>query len=372
MRRISIFFAFAFALLQSPVETRAAGKAVCDAYVEAAVKAAQEVRDRGCGGRNPSDPSDGSLDLNHAQWTLDPNGHRRWCMSASEDDVNEEAARRAAQVNQCRLCDPYSTDARNKGKQARDLSCGFDVDHPHWSDDRQVHMRWCMASRAETMEGETKNRDEMIGLCQDCDSYGKLAREQALEAEKLKCRGIGGPRWSTSKGDHVRWCVGEVSRGRKWGHFVYPDPEPSHTTDETAARDGTLAACKREAKATQGLRKGAAGAAPYTAVPRKKEKAETKPVQAARKPAEQPYAARQKVPSTSTGSSAMDRLGGGSSTSSASGGAGSGAGSAGKARGSSDAAAPASSGGGGGGGVAPPATGVNRNAIGGGGGERIR
>jgi hypothetical protein len=365
MRKTSIFFVFALALLHSPGETQAAGKAVCDAYVEAAVKAAQEVRDRGCGGRNPSDPSDGSLDLNHSQWTLDPNGHRRWCMSASEENVNEETARRNAQLNQCRLCDPYSTDAAKKGKEASDLFCGFDLKHPHWSTDRQTHMRWCMASRPETMEGETKNRDEMIGLCRDCQPYGKVAREQALEAEKLKCRGLDGARWSTSKADHVKWCIGERMRvaGRT--------DEAINTSVEEGTRDAGLAACKREAKATQGLRKGAAGAALFTAVPRKKEKAATKPVHAARKPAEQPYAAKQKVPSSGGGSSAMDRLGGGSP-----GGTGSsGAASAAKPRGGSSAAAPASSatGGGGGGGGGAAATTINRNAIGGGGSpERIR
>jgi hypothetical protein len=105
MRKTSIFFGFAFALLHSPEKAQAAGKAVCDKYVEAAVKAAQEVRERRCGGRDPGNPSDRSLDLDHAQWTLDPNGHRRWCMSASEEQVNDEAAFREAQLNQCRRCD---------------------------------------------------------------------------------------------------------------------------------------------------------------------------------------------------------------------------------------------------------------------------
>ena len=125
----------------------------------------------------------------------------------------------------------------------------------------------------------------------------------------------------------------------------------------------TLSKSSQALKKGGTVKKGTAAATPYTAVPRKKEPAATKPVQAARKPA-------------GTGSSAMDRLGGGSS-----GTAGSDTASGGKSRSGSSASAPASSGGGagsgagsggGGGGVAPPATGVNRNAIGGGSPERIR
>jgi hypothetical protein len=360
MRKAFLFLIPAFTLLHSSVETRAAGRALCDTYVISALSSAQEVRDRNCGG-------EGSLDLNNPRWSQNANDHRRWCLMSSEDSVKEEMAQRHAQLGQCRICDPYATLAAKMGARARSLSCGVGLDHPVWSEQRQGHLSWCMASRAETADAETGHRSNIIELCETCQDYGNLARDQVAEAGRLKCRGISGPRWSASKGDHVLWCMGEISRARGFG-----TPEPAHTEDETAARDGVLAACKREAKASQGLRKGAAGAAPYTAVPRKKEKAETKPVQAARKPADQP-AARQKVPSTGTGSSAMDRLGGGPSGSAGSSGAGSSA----KSRSSgSSAAAPAASGsgsGGAGGGGGAAATTINRNAIGGGGSpERIR
>ena len=296
------------AFLLSPSLSHAAGKAVCDMYVAAALSAAQEVRDRRCGGRDPNNPSDGSLDLNHPQWSIKDEDHRRWCMSAPEDQVYDELNQRNAQLRQCRRCDPYSTTAAEQGTKAGEMSCGVDLNHPHWSKDRQAHLRWCMASREETVDAEERNRSEMFGLCEACQRYGNTAVAMALEAGQLKCKGLTGPRWTTDKGGHVLWCMGEVSRGRKWGHLVYPDPEPSHTTDEEDARAGALARCKQEAKAQQGLRKQAVGAAPYTAVPRKKEKAETKPVQAARKPADE-LAARpkQNVP-RSSGSSAMDRL----------------------------------------------------------------
>jgi hypothetical protein len=114
-------------------------------------------------------------------------------------------------------------------------------------------------------------------------------------------------------------------------------------------------------------KKETAAVSSNTSVPRTRERAQTKPVQATRKSSEQPYALRQKAGGTASGSSAMDRLSGGPSGGSGS----SGVGSATKLRGSSNVAAPGSSSIRGGGGVAAPATSINRNAIGGG-SERIR
>jgi hypothetical protein len=114
-------------------------------------------------------------------------------------------------------------------------------------------------------------------------------------------------------------------------------------------------------------KKETAAVSSNTSVPRTRERAQTKPVQATRKSSEQPYALRQKAGGTASVSSAMDRLSGGPSGGSGS----SGVGSATKLRGSSNVAAPGSSSIRGGGGVAAPATSINRNAIGGG-SERIR
>jgi len=368
MRKTSLFFIFAFAFLHSPAEARAAGKAVCDAYVEAAVKAAKDVRDRGCGGRNPNDPSDGRLDLDHPQWNLKEEEHRRWCMGSSEETVQQEIENRNRQLGQCERCAIYSDGAVESAKKMRTLTCGFDDKHPSWSLDRSDHLKWCMASEGISAQNEDTVRGGGLTYCELCQDYGKLAMDQAAENAKLKC-GFKGPRWESTREGHVNWCIHETRRGYQGKPGIGDDPEPAHTDDEANARAGAIARCKQTMSAQQGLRKGGPGAAPYTAVPRKKEKADTKPVQAARKPADQSAeTSRQNVPQAG-GSSAMDRLGGGPSGT----GGGSGAASVAKPRSGASAAEPASAGTGGGGGVAPPATGINRNAIGGGGApERIR
>ena len=117
------------------------------------------------------------------------------------------------------------------------------------------------------------------------------------------------------------------------------------------------------------LKKETAAVGANTSDPPSKEKAKTRPVQAARKPSEQPFDVRQKTGVTQGAGSAMDRLSGAASG----GGGGPSAGGAAKARGGSNVAAPASSATGGRDGLAAPATSINRNAIGGGGSpERIR
>jgi len=40
---------------------------------------------------------------------------------------------------------------------------------------------------------------------QNCETYGKLALRQAIEADKSNC-GFTGPRWSKDYHAHIAWC----------------------------------------------------------------------------------------------------------------------------------------------------------------------
>jgi hypothetical protein len=343
-------------LLPLPRIAMAAGPATCNVYAEEATAAVvQEAMDI-CGysgdAWNPKD---------HL-------GHYNWCLQASNETVQAERQRRRDAISKCNKCRAYGADAVNAqdfndpegrirgaadGYEWPPMPCGFTGDA--WSSDFNGHVRWCVGASDADIKRESDNREAFRQICWTCRQYAHKA-VVAYWSVWDKCKGfwsnekMSGPQWSLDHQSHLRWCLGLPAERRSL-----------YTRLASEDRATVVQACT--AKAAQPLMiQPAAKAEPRRKVPRA----------AAAADARKPSADAVKRKSGGAGSSAMDRLGGGSSTSSsASGGAGS-AGSAGKARGSSDAAAPASSGGGGGGGVAPPATGVNRNAIGGGGGERIR
>ena len=349
MRKTSIFFVFAFALLHSPGEALAASPGFCDRYVTQAISFEAQNAAKSCKLEGP-------------RWGSDRAGHARWCRESSQESVQKEMDERQFWINKCRQCVGYAGKAVAEATDIRTKKCGYNEGDPMWSTNSEVHRGWCMGSSDKSINNEIKARAGGTSSCSQCRTYAREAlKMRKVMLDKGCVFDATDPRWSSDGEGHFGWCMGAFARHHSGEMRT---PATMIIFDQDQARRKEAGACTLS-KSSQALKKGGtvkqgtAAAAPYTAVPRKKEKAETKPVEAARKPA-------------GTGSSAMDRLGGGGSTSSsASGGAGTGAGGTGKARGSSDAAAPASSGGGGGGGVAPPATGVNRNAIGGG-GERIR
>jgi hypothetical protein len=347
-------FAFAIVVVSFAVfapwdGAKAASPGFCDRYVAQATSFEAQNAAKSCKLEGP-------------RWGSDRAGHARWCRESDQESVQKEMDERAFWIGKCRQCNGYATKAVAEATDIRNKKCGYNEDDPMWSTDPEGHRSWCMGSSDESINNEIKARAGGTSSCSKCRVYARDAlRMRKVLLDKGCVFDATDPRWSSDGETHFGWCMGVFARHHSG---EVSTPASMLIFDQDQARRTEAGSCALS-KSSQALKKGGtvkqgtAAAAPYTAVPRKKEKAETKPVEAARKPA-------------GTGSSAMDRLGGGSSTSSASGGAGS-AGSGGKARGSSDAAAPASSGGGGGGGVAPPATGVNRNAIGGGGSpERIR
>jgi hypothetical protein len=302
--------------------------------------------------------------LEGPRWGSDRAGHARWCRESSQESVQKEMDERQFWINKCRQCVGYAGKAVAEATDIRTKKCGYNEDDPMWSTDPEVHRGWCMGSSDESINNEIKARAGGTSSCDQCRAYARDAlKMRKVMLDKGCVFDATDPRWSRDSETHFGWCMGVFARHHS-GEVSMPASMTISGEDYARWTEASWCALSKSSQALKKgdtVKKGTAAAVPYTAVPRKKEKAETKPVEAARKPA-------------GTGSSAMDRLGGGSSTStssSASGGAGS-AGSAAKARGSSDAAAPASSGGGGGGGAAPLATGVNRNAIGGGGSSGVR
>jgi hypothetical protein len=114
-----------------PLSSPAFAASGCEAYTAEAIEAANTVKELACG-----------FDLNHPQWSTNPDVHRRWCRFASQDSVDEEAARRRNKVNECSVCRAYTNAAMAAIEVNQKLQCGFKG--PAWVKDPARHFNWCM------------------------------------------------------------------------------------------------------------------------------------------------------------------------------------------------------------------------------------
>jgi hypothetical protein len=113
------------------------------------------------------------------------------------------------------VCKAYVDEALAAAQKVRDLQCGYDLDHPQWSQNPEVHERWCRESLDESVDEENISRRNGVSRCETCRTYSDQALAAAADNEKLGC-GFTGPRWSTDPGVHYGWCM-EVRGPRSGG-----------------------------------------------------------------------------------------------------------------------------------------------------------
>jgi hypothetical protein len=205
------------------------------------------------------------------------------------------------------VCEAYVAESMAAAQKVRDLQCGYDLDHPQWSQDPEVHLRWCRASRDESVDEENINRRAGVSNCQTCRAYSDQALAAADVNEKLGC-GFTGPRWSTDPNVHFGWCMGV--RGPHSGGVVgaiagLTGPSEMTLDPESAERDREAAQCRvnKESKpksTTSSLQT------------RSKSSTPAKPRSGSTTSAVTPAKRTVKSPVSTGGSSAMDRLGGAS------------------------------------------------------------
>ena len=136
MRKTSIFFVFAFALLHSPGEAQAASPGFCDRYVAQAISFEAQNAAKSCKLEGP-------------RWGSDRAGHARWCRESDQESVQKEMDERQFWINKCRQCVGYAGKAVAEGTDIRTKKCGYNEDDPMWSTDPEVHRGWCMGSSDE-------------------------------------------------------------------------------------------------------------------------------------------------------------------------------------------------------------------------------
>jgi hypothetical protein len=208
MRATLLGFAAALLLLGPAQRALAADEGFCQAYTAAAVKAANEVRERQC---TKSSANRNGIEIGFegkARWSTDAIGHSDWCLASNKDTVEREAAAREAELGKCRVCSDYTTEALNAAKSVRTDSCGYDLDNPQWSEDRFVHIEWCMGVNSESIDHENVERRYSKLKCSRCRNYSDKALAARDSLVKNGCQVPNNPRWMPDGDGHYKWCMG--------------------------------------------------------------------------------------------------------------------------------------------------------------------
>jgi hypothetical protein len=92
------------------------------------------------------------------------------------------------------LCNAYVEEAMKLSQQVRDNKCGYDLNHPQWSQDPNVHRRWCLSSSTESVDAERESRRDIAHFCNFCRGYAVDAIKAVKSAEANKCQVSGAAR----------------------------------------------------------------------------------------------------------------------------------------------------------------------------------
>ncbi|AJX15588.1 hypothetical protein [Burkholderia ubonensis] len=150
-----------------------------------------------------------SCRLTGPRWDSNPANHVGWCSGAKLESITNEAIGRLMQLNGCNhsegMCEQYVQDALAANELNKRLQCRFSG--PRYESTPQGHKSWCLGAKTESVADEIRGRYGDIDRCTTCDHY---AAEAIRYNELSKARGckFSGPRWSSEREGHFRWCMG--------------------------------------------------------------------------------------------------------------------------------------------------------------------
>jgi len=151
-------------------------------------------------------------------------------------------------------CEAYTADAIAAANRVKELACGFDLNHPQWSPNPEVHRRWCRFASQESVDHEMLNRFRKESECSTCRAYANAAMAAVAVNNERKC-GYTGPAWQNNAAAHFNWCMGlKSSRSYLEGieKSIYEIQRES-LDPQTAARTQAAEQCKLTHKADQAL-----------------------------------------------------------------------------------------------------------------------
>lgn len=109
-------------------------------------------------------------------------------------------------------CRTYAANAVTAYTEANSLHCGF-PNSPRWQNNGDNHYRWCSSASDDAIKNEASIRSALILLCQRnsaavaCDQYARRAMEQSADARANGCAIDQSPRWTAPYEGHLAWCV---------------------------------------------------------------------------------------------------------------------------------------------------------------------
>lgn len=104
-------------------------------------------------------------------------------------------------------CSQYAQEAEQAASFVRKNSCGFQFEHPQWSEDGSMHERWCLVAQPWEVERERHNRQAQVYNCDRCRRYAREAIADVLLAVRFNC-GWHPATWSPNEDSHFQWCMG--------------------------------------------------------------------------------------------------------------------------------------------------------------------
>src|SRR5215475_2965121 len=256
---LSLCVVVAAALALSGVPAFAASPSRCQSYADDAAKAANQVRQLKCG-----------FNLKDDRWaSSDASLHKRWCLTASDDDVNEEQNERDADLNRCKVCRSYAKAAVDANRLNIKYHCGLSGDR--WGSNEDAHFSWCMANASEThyvdgqdvkvniLDYEVDQRADALSECEDenrakidfCNRYVdqtradvKYVRNNCDDDLYFESVQPGDPRYSSDDDRRFEWCF-DLRTGTPQGDSGYQmrGKDPVQYLHELAT------ACQRRARA---------------------------------------------------------------------------------------------------------------------------
>lgn len=155
------------------------------------------------------------------RWSNNTNGHFRWCLGASEGQLQAETEHGRTKL----LWHVWKLRAEATNLQHRNGNnqCGYSGDP--WSVHTSNHFRWRMGASQQAINAQADFRRSEIAKCESCRTYATRAVD-AFHTTRI-C-GYAGDRWSPDLGGHFRWCTSVPA----W-----------HSQNEGAARDTEVGKC---------------------------------------------------------------------------------------------------------------------------------
>ena len=207
----------------------------CADYARRGIDAYNQNLSQGCQLRGP-------------RWTPDFQAHYSWCMGVDRRAASAETDARAAEIARCTVsasedsaakCDHYARISTVQIDTARKAHCDVGDKDRLWTGDAGALKAMCMRAPGRVLPADIETRETVLAAClasagqseAACGSYVEVALRQVQEATADSC-GFVGRTWTTSRAQHLQWCL---------------DASPSARKAESDSRSQQIASCTQQA-----------------------------------------------------------------------------------------------------------------------------